>query len=453
MIDRWLRSAPDTDHGGFYVNLDRQWRPVPPTEKTPLLISRHVYGFSTAYMLTGDQRYLQVARRGADYLFEHAWDTKNGGWYDLLDQDGRPLKRTKTVSHQLYTNVGLTAYYLATGDSRAIERVRSSAEIQRKRALDPTYGGYAQVLNEDLSVLDFGKNKHAHYGYAGSLLLNLYLATGDRGVRNWSEQLMDISLDRMRDRGGWFYGFRSTFDRQWRRTPFVKDGREWAATGAQLTAALALARLYEQTGQARFRDAVLELSKSLTADAWNEKTGAWRDSIDVQNPSRVAPSATVSWWVQIYGSMLEMHLYHLTGDRVHLDRFAKSEAFFRQHFQDPKYGGAYTEVNAEGKPSGDLHKASSSGWHASYHEMEHAAMNYIHLNLYVHRTSPKLYLKFSDATPRRVCQVDDPRFVITGVEQDGRPVRYAASDGCTLSIPSARGQTFAVTYGPKKPRG
>jgi len=452
VIDRWLRSAPDTVHGGFHMNLDRQWRPVPPAEKIPLLISRHVYGFSTAYMLTGEARYLEAARRGADYLFEHAWDTTNGGGYDLLDQDGRPLRRAKTVSHQLYTNVGLTSYYLATGDGRAMERVRASAAIQRKQAIDPTFGGYAQALNEDLSVLDFGKNKHAHYGYVGSLLLNLYLATGDRQVRDWSEELMDISIERMRDRGGWFYGFRSTFDRQWRRTPFVRSGCELAATGAQLTAALALARLHEQTGQVRFRDAVLELSKSLTAAAWNEKTGAWRDSIIVQDPSRVAPPATVSWWVQIYGSLLEMHLYHLTGDRVHLDRFAKSEAFFKQHFQDPRFGGAYNEVDAEGAPSGDLNKASSSAWHTSYHEMEHALLNYIHLNLYVHRTSPKLYLKFSDAAPRRVCQVDDPRFVVAGVEQGGRPVRYTAPDGCTVSIPSAHGQTFTVTYGPKKPQ-
>jgi len=446
LVEGWLRAAPDPAHGGFHMNLDREWKPVAPKEKVPALISRHVYGFSAAYMLTGDERYLAVARNGANYLIEHAWDKAHSGWYDLLTENGRPLKRTKSVSLQLYTNVGLTAYYFATGDERAIERVRASVNLQRERAFDKEHGGYAQTFNEDLKVADFGKNKHAHYGYAGSLLLNLYLATGDPQVRNWSEQLMDISLERMRDRGGWLYGFRSTFDRRWRRTPFIRDDRELVSTGAQLTAALALARLHEQTGQSRYHDALLKLSERLIAAAWDAKTGAWLDSFDAREPSRAIVPNTVWWWVQIYGSFLEMHLYHLTGQKAHLDRFVKSEEFFREHFNDREFGGLYSSVNTDGTPPSDRHKASSSAWHTSYHELEHALLNYVYLHLYVQRTAPKLYVKVDSERPRRVCPADDRDVAIAGVTRDGKLTRWESPDGCTLSIPGARGETFAVTF-------
>jgi hypothetical protein len=250
-----------------------------------------------------------------------------------------------------------------------------------------------------LSVIDFGKNKLAHYGYVGSLLLNLYLATGDRQVRDWSEELMDISIERMRDRGGWFYGFRSTFDRQWRRTPFVRSGCELAATGAQLTAALALARLHEQTGQVRFRDAVLELSKSLTAAAWNEKTGAWRDSIIVQDPSRVAPPASVSWWVQIYGSLLEMHCTISPGTGF-ISTVLPIGGLLQAALPDPRLGGHTTKWT----PREHRRRSEQSVQQRlaqSYHELEHALLNYIHLNLYVHRTTQAVS-QVHDARPRAV---------------------------------------------------
>jgi mannose/cellobiose epimerase-like protein (N-acyl-D-glucosamine 2-epimerase family) len=175
LIPYWDKHARDSEFGAFHMNLSRDWKPRPPWEKLPPLVSRHVFGFSAAFLLSGNDRYLEVARRTAEYLLAHAWDSQHGGWFDRLARDGNVSVETKSVANQLYTNVGLTALYMVTGDKQVLSRVQKSVSIQRKRAHDDQFGGYAQALSRDLSVLDDGKNKHAHFSYVGSLLLNLYV--------------------------------------------------------------------------------------------------------------------------------------------------------------------------------------------------------------------------------------------------------------------------------------
>jgi hypothetical protein len=65
-------------------------------------ISRLVYGFATAYMLTGDDRYLEGAERGTEYLREHMrfYDTDENivYWYHGIDVKGH--RETKVFASE-----------------------------------------------------------------------------------------------------------------------------------------------------------------------------------------------------------------------------------------------------------------------------------------------------------------------------------------------------------------
>ncbi len=181
-------------NGAFYMTLSREGNPLPPWDKHPAMISREIFGFTAAYLLSGDETYLSTAREGAQYLLKHAWDEQYGGWYDVLDQSGNPKVTTKSVPNQLYTNVGLALYYFATGDGNALRHVKESVRIQKDHAFDNRNGGYFQTLNRDLSVADSSKSKHSHYGYTSSLLINLMMMTHDSEIRDFAEELMQISF-------------------------------------------------------------------------------------------------------------------------------------------------------------------------------------------------------------------------------------------------------------------
>ena len=65
-------------------------------------ISRLVYGFASAYLLTGDDRYLEGAEQGTEYLREHMrfydLDENIVYWYHGIDVEGR--RETKVFASE-----------------------------------------------------------------------------------------------------------------------------------------------------------------------------------------------------------------------------------------------------------------------------------------------------------------------------------------------------------------
>jgi mannobiose 2-epimerase len=427
------------------MNLSREGKPLPPWDLVPALISRQVFGFSAAYMLSGEGRYLDIARGGVSYLFEHAWDKQYRGWYDRLTREGKPAADTKSVALRLYTDVGLTEYFLASGDPAVLDRVRASVDIQKGMAFDAEKGGYAQTLARDLSVIDYGKNKHAHYGYVGSLLLNLYLADRDPEILAWQRELMSLSASRQVDGEGWWHGFRNKLDRDWRMTTTPLEGREVVSVGAELTAALALLRLYHQSGERKYLELGRDLAERLNRYAYDPATGAWREFLERKAPYRPAGESATWWWIQIYGSLLQLQMYRVTGDARYLDVFKKSEEFFETRFRDREKGGVYGQVRFDGSVLNEGRKASSGEWHTSYHEMEHAFLNYLYLSLYVHRRPAVLHFRLDGPGRHFVSPVDDPSVTIASVKIGGKPWTDFDPAARSVTLPPGKGLDVEVT--------
>lgn len=421
IIPYWYKHIHDKKYGGFHLALSREWEPIPPRDKHPPMISRQVFGFSCAFLLSGDEKYLEVARQGVDYLLDHAWDKKYGGWFNTLTQTGEPKDETKTVACQLYTDVGLALYYFVTGDDKALSHVLHSVNIRRRNAYDKQFGGYFQALNRDLSVKDFSKGKHSHYGYTSSLLINLSMFTRDPEILSFAEELMQISMERMTDSEfGWLLGYPSAFDREWKYIPTVSNSREIISAGAQLTGALASLRLYELTGKEIYREYGLSLGKQLIRFAWDSELGGWHNHIERIFPHSFVGPRKVSWWIQCYGNLLQLHLYNITGDRQYLVHFEKISAFWNKHFIDNQFGGIFQTVSFEGSPL-EVNKAMP--WRTSYHEMEHNFLNSLYLKLYKNHQSVKLHFLLKDTKANSkhfVSPVEDPSVHIEAVQINGK---------------------------------
>jgi len=443
IIPYWYEHIRDEKHGAFYTNLSQEGQPLSPWDKVPAMISRQVFGFSAAYLLFGEIKYLEIAREGVDYLMKYAWDKKNGGWFDKVTQSGEPKLTDKSISLQLYTNVGLTLYYFTTGNKEVLSYIKNSIEIQQTYGHDKEFGGYYQELSRDLSVKDSGKNKHAHFGYVGSLLLNLWLCTRSEEILKWERHLSDLSLNKMADgEEGWINGYISQFDRQWKLIPGIVDGAEIVHMGAQLTAALSFLRLYHQTGDAVYLEKGKALSDMINSYGWESENGGW---IELVKRTGACPTARpeVQWWIQIYGSFLQLQLYRLTGDGQYLERFKKSEDFFFKYFIDREYGSIFSTVSPDGALIGDTRKARE--WRTSYHEMEHALLNHLYVNLYVNRDPAVLHFMFDNTGPREkhfVSLIDDPSVQIAGVKINGQT--WTQFDASERSVTLPEGKNLKV---------
>lgn len=451
IIPFWQEHVLDTVNGAYYLNLSQEGNPLPPFDKHPAMIGRQIYGFTCAYLLSGDEIYLESARKGVDYLLEYAWDKEYGGWYDLLDVDGNPKVTTKTVPNQLYTDVGLAEYYFATKDNNVLNRIKESNNIRKKYAKDSINGGYFQALARDLTVSDSSKSKHSHYGYTSSLLLNMMLFTRDELVGRFAEELMQISIDRMTDpEYGWFNGFPVPNDIKWNPVPRKINNKDVISAGAQLTATLSLLRLYEITGKELYKEWGTRIGRQLMNSAYDPSRGIWFDNIERQPPFAPADTSNVYWWLQSYGIFVQLHLYHITGDVHYLDSFVKMTSFWNDHFIDIQYGGAFLNVS----PSGEvLNTAKASPWKASYHEMETALLNYLYLNLYVNHKPATLYFHINKAEANSkhfVSLVEDPSVSLISVTINGTEWKSFDKAERSVTLPEGNNLKMKVTLQSQK---
>src|SRR5258706_12311583 len=130
-------------------------------------ISRLVYGFATAYLLTGDDRYLEAAEKGPEYLREHLrfYDMDNNivYWYHGIDVHGRQESKIFASEfgddydaipayEQIYALAGPVQTYRITGDPRILKDAELTVALFDRFLLDTENVG--SFLHLDTAPLD-----------------------------------------------------------------------------------------------------------------------------------------------------------------------------------------------------------------------------------------------------------------------------------------------------------
>ena len=118
-------------------------------------ISRLVYGFASAYLLTGEDRFLEAAEKGTEYLREHMrfYDADENivYWYHGIDVQGR--RETKVFAsefgddydaipayEQIYALAGPIQTYRITGDPRILRDAELTVDLFDRFYLDREQG-------------------------------------------------------------------------------------------------------------------------------------------------------------------------------------------------------------------------------------------------------------------------------------------------------------------------
>ncbi len=177
-------------------------------------ISRLVYGFASAYMMTGDDRFLEGAEKGTEYLREHMrfvdLDENIVYWYHGIDVEGR--RETKIFAsefgddydaipayEQIYALAGPIQTYRITGDPRILKDAEMTADLFDRFFLDKELGGYFSHVDpitldprsEALGENRAKKNWNSVGDHAPAYLINLYLATGEERYGRMLEYTFD----------------------------------------------------------------------------------------------------------------------------------------------------------------------------------------------------------------------------------------------------------------------
>ncbi len=201
MLNKWYPQAVDTVYGGFLSSFTYDFKPTGPQDKMIVTQARHIWTNARASeRYPKAAYYLSSARHGFAFLRDVMWDKTNGGFYTLVDRQGKP-KGTgiKEAYGNAFAIYGLAAYYRASGDTAALNLAKQTFAWLEKNSHDPVHKGYFQHLHPDGThiIRDSQTPSRSDLGYKDqNSSIHLLEAFTDL-YEVWPDPLLRTRLDEM----------------------------------------------------------------------------------------------------------------------------------------------------------------------------------------------------------------------------------------------------------------
>jgi mannobiose 2-epimerase len=367
----WIDHAVDRQYGGVIGRLDREGKPVPPGDKSVVLISRTMWSFAEAYRRYPDPAYQRMATDCLNFLRKKMWDKERGGYYFLVSREGRVIDSTKQLNPMSYVMEGLAEYALAFNDAAARREALDLFEVIDRHAHDNKYGGYRIAFTADWQwLLDYepGPNASGSYGrksYDWHLGLveafaTLYDVTGDARVRSRLTELLDIFVHKIVDAEQGYGRFYFTDD--WRVADRDGDSKE-CEYGLDLEASWLMVEAADRVGRIQdpgIRRASLALVDHTLRDGFDREHGGVYRTGPATGP---AANRDMGWWQQAEALVAFLNAYQLSGNPKYRQAFELEAQFIMDHFADHQYGEWYTSVFHDGRANTE----KVGPWKAPYH--------------------------------------------------------------------------------------
>ena len=437
-------------------------------------ISRLVYGLSSAYMLTGEDRFLEAADKGTEYLREHFRfydaDEKIVYWYHGIDVQGR--RETKVFAsefgddyyaipayEQIYALAGPIQTYRITGDPRILRDAELTVDLFDRFYLDRNYGGYFSHLDpmtldprsESLGANKGKKNWNSVGDHAPAYLINLWLATGEDRYARMLEGTFDTIAK-----------YFPNYD----ESPFVQEKflEDWSpdrthmwqqnrgVVGHNLKIAWNLMRMYSLKAKPEYEALARKIAEVMPAVGGDQQRGGWYDVMERERKAgetdyHFAFHDRKAWWQQEQGILAYLILNGVLGGDEYLRIARESSAFYNAFFLDHDDGAVYFNVLANGIAyllGTERFKGSHSM--SMYHSGELSYLAQVYTNLLITKQPLDLYFKpLPGAFKRNILRVSPdilpPGSIRIGaVEIDGKPYTDFDAAGLTVKLPETTEQ-------------
>src|SRR6266568_6963021 len=339
-------------------------------------ISRLVYGFATAYLLTGEDRFLDGAEAGTQYLRDHMRfydpDEKLVYWYHGIQVNGTREQKLLTSEfgddydsipayEQIYALAGPIQTYRATGDPKILNDAKLTIDLFDKFYVDREQGGYFSHIDpwtldprsEVLKQNRARKNWNSVGDHAPAYLINLWLATGDPKYADFLESTFDDIEKHFQD---------------YTNSPFVQEKffEDWshdsswgwqqnrAVVGHNLKIAWNLMRMQSLRGKDKYVDFARKIAEIMPAVGSDRQRGGWYDMVE-RGTSQDSSHHFVwhdrkAWWQQEQAILAYLILYGTQGDPEYQKQAREAAAFYSAFFLDHDDGAVYFNVLADGVP-------------------------------------------------------------------------------------------------------
>ncbi|MGO4547950.1 AGE family epimerase/isomerase [Paenibacillus sp. 2TAB23] len=361
----WMKHTVDEKNGGFFGYISRDLTVNHEASKSLVLNTRILWTFASAYRLTGNKAYLQIADRAYRYVNEHFVDSEYGGLYWMVDWAGQPLETKKQVYGQAFAIYAYSEYYRATGNEESLKQAIELFHTLERYSFDEQYQGYFEALTREwqetddnsLSEKDLNEKKsmnthlHVMEGYT-----NLYRIWKSDELHAKLKSLIEITIKHIINPAN--AHFILFFDEQWNyKSEHISYGHDIEGSWLLVEAAEVLGdeALLAEAKEIAIRMAEATLNEGVDSDGGLLNEAGPNGLIDTHK----------DWWPQAEAVVGFYNAFQMTGEEKYRDAALNSWSFIEQFIVDQTYGEWHWSVNRDGAPSDNAEKVSP--WKCPYH--------------------------------------------------------------------------------------
>jgi mannose/cellobiose epimerase-like protein (N-acyl-D-glucosamine 2-epimerase family) len=409
------------DYHNYRTQLTLEGQQIKSTRQETDTISRMIYGFATAYMLTGEDRYLDAAEKGTEYLREHmrATDEKEDivYWYHAIDVSGTHERKILASQfgddydaipayEQTYALAGPVQTYRVTGDPRILDDANKTINLFNKFFLDREKGSYFSHIDpvtfnpraESLGQDQARKNWNSVGDHAPAYLINLWLATGDEQYADFLVTTAQTILQHFPDDKNSPF-VQERFHEDWSPDTTWGWQQNRAVVGHNLKIAWNLMRIHHLRPDERYTTLAKKIAQIMPTVGMDKQRAGWYDVVERVHAKdeawhRFAWHDRKAWWQQEQAILAYLILHGSLKNEEYMRLARESASFYNAFFLDHDSGGVYFNVLANGIPylvGNERLKGSHSM--SSYHSFELCYLAAVYNNLLINKQSMDLYFK------------------------------------------------------------
>ncbi len=437
-------------------------------------ISRLVYGMASAYMMTGQDRFLEVAEKGTQYLRDHMRfydpDEKVVYWYHGIDIHGNREDKIFASEfgddmdaipayEQIYALAGPIQTYRITGDPRILKDAEMTVDLFERFYLDKSNGGYFSHLDpisldprsDELGPNKGKKNWNSVGDHAPAYLINLFLATGDKRYSDFLEYTFDTIEAHFPDYKHSLF-VQEKFFEDWSFDQKHMWQQNRGVVGHNLKIAWNLMRMNSLKSKEKYVTLARKIAEEMPKVGMDTQRAGWYDVMErvkhgTEEWNRFAFHDRKAWWQQEQGILAYLILNGTLGDAEYLKIARESEAFYNAYHLDHDDGGVYFNVLANGLPyllGTERFKGSHSM--SFYHSSELCYLSAVYNNLLIHKQPMDLYFKPQPgAFARNILRVSPDilpsgKVAISNVWINDQPYENFDAERLTVKLPETKEQ-------------
>ena len=151
LLNKWYPQSVDSVYGGFLSTFTYNFQPTGPQDKMIVTQARHVWSNALASELyPAIPYYKKCAAHGFAFLQNVMWDKINGGFFTLVDRQGKVKDPSGKMTYgNAFGIYACAAWYRVSGDKNALQLAKDCFWWLEKNCHDPQYKGYYQDLRPD----------------------------------------------------------------------------------------------------------------------------------------------------------------------------------------------------------------------------------------------------------------------------------------------------------------